>query len=380
VSLFDVFISYSTRDKAIADAACAALEQAAVRCWIAPRDVIPGSDWGASIVDAINSCRAMVLIFSSSANDSPQIRNEVVQAVNKGVPIIPVRVEDVLPRKSLAYFVDGLHWLDALTPPLEQHLERLTKTITAMMQVSQRPTGATPDGRVEQRAIVPAAQGTSLSPVSAKAQKNDYAETGQGSDWNEIIRAQRLEWGREGYERDEREAMRIYRGLAERGDKVAQTELATMYAQGRGAQTDHREALNWYRKAAQQGWAPAQYILGGLYANGRGAERDDVEAVAWYRKAADQDYKPGMVALGEMYCTGRGVVKNERDAVAWYRKAAEKGDSVAQFYLGIMYESGRGVERDEDKAQWWIRKSAAQGFSEALKRFPDALKRSPNVE
>jgi TIR domain/Sel1 repeat len=370
VSLFDVFISYSNRDKAIADATCAALERAAVRCWIAPRDVVPGSDWGASIVDAIDSCSAMVLIFSSSANDSPQIRNEIVQAVNKGVPVVPVRVENVLPRKSLAYFVDGLHWLDALTPPLEQHLERLTQTLTAMMQVR---TGAAPDRRVEP------VQGTSLSPVSAKAQL-DYAEPAQVN-WNEIRRAERLEWGQEGYDRDRLEAMRIYRELAEQGDKVAQAHLAEMYEKGRGLKDrDHREALNWYRKSAEQGWASAQFTTGSFYQNGLGVERDDAEAVAWYRKAADQDYKPAMVALGEMYSAGRGVVKNEREAVDWYRKAAEKGYSVAQFYLGTMYESGRGVERDQDKAQWWIRKSAAQGFSEALKRFPDALKGSPKVE
>ncbi len=53
---FDVFISHSRHDKAVADAACAALENAGIRCWIAPRNILPGGDWGASIVDAINSC------------------------------------------------------------------------------------------------------------------------------------------------------------------------------------------------------------------------------------------------------------------------------------------------------------------------------------
>ena len=94
---FDVFVSYSSKDKATADAACAALENAGSRCWIAPRDVLPGSDWGSSIVEAINHCRAMVLIFSSSANESAQIRNEVVQAVNRGVPVVPMRIENVEP-------------------------------------------------------------------------------------------------------------------------------------------------------------------------------------------------------------------------------------------------------------------------------------------
>ncbi len=40
---YDVFISYSTPDKVIADAACATLEQRQIRCWMAPRDVLPGA-------------------------------------------------------------------------------------------------------------------------------------------------------------------------------------------------------------------------------------------------------------------------------------------------------------------------------------------------
>ena len=82
---FDVFISYSHVDKATADATCATLEQAGIRCWIAPRDIMPGDEWGAAIVKAIDQCRAMVLIFSSSANSSKQIRREVERAVNAGV-------------------------------------------------------------------------------------------------------------------------------------------------------------------------------------------------------------------------------------------------------------------------------------------------------
>jgi hypothetical protein len=60
----DVFISYSHIDKSAADAACATLEAVGIRCWIAPRDISPGAEWGETIIDAINSARVMVLIFS----------------------------------------------------------------------------------------------------------------------------------------------------------------------------------------------------------------------------------------------------------------------------------------------------------------------------
>ncbi len=129
----DVFISYSSMDKAVADAVCAELEQNQVRCWIAPRDIRPGAEWGESIVDAINSCRVMILVFSSSANDSPQIRREVERAVNKGVIIVPLRIEDVLPTRSLEYFIGAVHWLDALTPPIEHHVKTLAMDVRRIL-------------------------------------------------------------------------------------------------------------------------------------------------------------------------------------------------------------------------------------------------------
>lgn len=138
---FDVFISYATKDKLAADAACAALEAAHIRCWIAPRDILPGADWSASIIDALDECRAVVLIFSASANESTQIRNEVVHAVQRGVPVVPVRLEDIPPAKSLAYFMGSVHWLDAMSPPLESHLRRLADSVKALLHVDDAPPG-----------------------------------------------------------------------------------------------------------------------------------------------------------------------------------------------------------------------------------------------
>jgi len=137
----DLFISYSTQDKPTADAACAMLEAAGIRCWIAPRDIVPGAEWGEAIVSAIADCRAMILIFSASANDSPQIRREVERAVSKGIPVIPLRIEDIAPTRSLEYFIGTVHWLDALTPPLENHLRRLTDTVKALLQVPPTQPG-----------------------------------------------------------------------------------------------------------------------------------------------------------------------------------------------------------------------------------------------
>jgi hypothetical protein len=132
----DAFISYSGEDKLMADAARGALETAGIRCWIAPRDISPGSEWGAAIIDAIDHSAVMVLIFSSNANESPQIRREVEHAVGNGVTIVPVRIDQAEPTRSLAYFMAGVHWLDAFTPPLENHLQGLVTSIKALLRAA----------------------------------------------------------------------------------------------------------------------------------------------------------------------------------------------------------------------------------------------------
>jgi hypothetical protein len=148
----DVFISHSVKDIAVADAVVARLEAESVTCWVAPRDVVPGADWGESIINAIESSRIMILIFSKSANVSPQIKREVERAVNKGVYIIPFRVDDIPPAKSLEYFISTSQWMDAFSPPLERHLDNLAKTVKSVIK-SPALTGANVSAQPERPPI-----------------------------------------------------------------------------------------------------------------------------------------------------------------------------------------------------------------------------------
>ena len=56
----DVFISYSSRDKAVADAVCATLEGRKIRCWIAPRDIPPGQAWPSALTKAVSESKVFV--------------------------------------------------------------------------------------------------------------------------------------------------------------------------------------------------------------------------------------------------------------------------------------------------------------------------------
>lgn len=146
----DVFVSYSTHDQAVANAICDRLEAAGVRCWIAPRDILPGDTWAGAIMRAIAETRLMLLVFSGRANTSPQILREVERAVNRGVVVVPVRIEDVQPAGDLEYFLGSHQWLDAFPPPLERHLERISSVIPRVLDPAAR--GSTPRDRVPEPA------------------------------------------------------------------------------------------------------------------------------------------------------------------------------------------------------------------------------------
>jgi hypothetical protein len=127
----DVFVSYSQPDYGCAMELVGRVEQEGINCWIAPRDIAPSADWAAEIIDAIANSRTMILVFSASSNESPQVRREVERAVHKQVSILPFRIENVLPSKSLEYFLSAQHWMDAFPPPREPHYARLCAYLKA---------------------------------------------------------------------------------------------------------------------------------------------------------------------------------------------------------------------------------------------------------
>lgn len=123
------FISHSSKDKTTAEAICNFLESKGISCWIAPRDVRPGKNYGVAIVDAIDECDVFVLILSAESNKSGQVVREVERAASANAVIIPVRVEPVQPSRDLEFYVSSSHWLDATQKPLEKHLGTLVDAI-----------------------------------------------------------------------------------------------------------------------------------------------------------------------------------------------------------------------------------------------------------
>jgi branched-chain amino acid transport system substrate-binding protein len=130
VHSFDVFVSYSSKEKAVADAVVSALENEGIRCWYAPRDIEPGADWADSITKAIHECKMMVLVFSKNANRSQRVVDEINYAISQEKIILPFRIEAYNPTGALGLHLSSRHWLDAYEPSWEAHLDRLVKSVS----------------------------------------------------------------------------------------------------------------------------------------------------------------------------------------------------------------------------------------------------------
>ena len=139
-----VFISHSSQDRSAAEEICRYLEAAGIACWIAPRNIRPGSEWTQGIMDGLQACPIFVLVFTTAANQSKHVRREVGRAFELGHEVIPVRTEAVVPSTELSYFLNSVQWFEAIRPPLEAHLEALRRQIEFLLQRGIQPSIETP--------------------------------------------------------------------------------------------------------------------------------------------------------------------------------------------------------------------------------------------
>ncbi len=162
------------------------------------------------------------------------------------------------------------------------------------------------------------------------------------------------------------EALQWYKKAAHQGSLDAATNIALMYADGRGVPKDPAQAMVWFRQAAERGDATAQYDLALIYRNGEIVPRDDKESVHWLTAAADQNVLPAMLDLAASCLhPPDGTAPDVGRAIHYYEKAADLGSVPAEAILGNIFADGAEGKPDYEQAVKWYRKAAAQGQSDA---------------
>ncbi|MGB0452528.1 MAG: toll/interleukin-1 receptor domain-containing protein [Bacteriovoracaceae bacterium] len=124
-----VFISYSSKDKFLVNELVEYLESKGLSCWFAPRDILPGTHYASSILEAIRSANAFVIVFSYFSNESEQVLKEVDRAVNAKLPVIPFRIDQTMPTEAMDYYLCNTHWLDAFDGTSQSYFESLVHTL-----------------------------------------------------------------------------------------------------------------------------------------------------------------------------------------------------------------------------------------------------------
>lgn len=124
---FDLFISHSSADAKTARLLVGEFENRGITCWIAPRNIPVGSSYQSEIVTAIEHSRAMLLLFSSSTNESEHVLREVELAAQSRKPIYPLRIDTAKPAGGLRYMLANKQWVEreALGNRLIETVEQL---------------------------------------------------------------------------------------------------------------------------------------------------------------------------------------------------------------------------------------------------------------
>ncbi|MBC8128639.1 MAG: TIR domain-containing protein [Gloeobacteraceae cyanobacterium ES-bin-144] len=131
-----VFISYASADRAIALRVCEMLEALDIPCWIAPRNVPPGMDYGQAIIDGIKNSRIMLVLLSEESGASRYVAREVERAVTHHVTLLPVRLANMEIPAQLEFFLGSCQWFDLLAPVSTRQLNILGDSVVRLLDPS----------------------------------------------------------------------------------------------------------------------------------------------------------------------------------------------------------------------------------------------------
>lgn len=128
----DVFISYSHYDKKIADALCHYLEQSNIKCWIAPRDINSGEEYGEAIEKAICKTKIFLLLYSKDSSVSPWVKGELNIAFSEEKYIAPIRIDNTSIEGSNRLILNQMHWID-IFPFVESNFQVVKDSIQTLL-------------------------------------------------------------------------------------------------------------------------------------------------------------------------------------------------------------------------------------------------------
>ena len=161
----DVFISHSSKDKEIAEKVLNFFEGRGLNCWIAPRDIVPGTEWAAAINAAITASKVFLIIYTANSAESSQVSREISLAETKqGVFVVPYKTDDTPLVGSFEYYLIGSHFISADYSKKDYKLEELYTQVADIVggtipqpEIVMKPVEAPAASAASEATAVPAA-------------------------------------------------------------------------------------------------------------------------------------------------------------------------------------------------------------------------------
>lgn len=126
----DIFISYAFEDEAWAQRVVQALEPLGYACWVASRDIVPGTpSYAREITRAIRTSRLFIVLLSAASSESDDVLNEITLAKDNKVPRLPLRIDDAPLGDGMLYFFSQAQRLDGGTLSEAAVIDRLTASV-----------------------------------------------------------------------------------------------------------------------------------------------------------------------------------------------------------------------------------------------------------
>jgi hypothetical protein len=107
--LADIFISYSSKDREKAEQLTELLASAGLSVWIDQAGLEVSNSWSKEIVQAINDCKAFLVLLSPNSLESHNVIKEVSLASEKRKKILPLELEPITLTDDFEYQLAGIH-------------------------------------------------------------------------------------------------------------------------------------------------------------------------------------------------------------------------------------------------------------------------------
>ena len=136
---YDVFISYSRHNMALADKIELSLSEKGLDCFIDRETIEIGEDFAEKIGQSIYNSEVLLLIWTPESNQSANVAREIALATAYSKTIIPFQVGDFIPHYRMAYMLALVNRADKRQGFSDEELDKLCdKVIKSVNNAKQK--------------------------------------------------------------------------------------------------------------------------------------------------------------------------------------------------------------------------------------------------